>query len=106
MFGVDFLKAENSLIVVKAEFEVRQWNGRQPKVYKYLGGPHGAELRELQDGGWEVIAKRDVEAVVEAILPQKFGMAWTWHEFITALSFWAEGNKRGYYRGLFKREVK
>jgi len=89
MFGVDFINGHNSLIVLGAEFSVRNTN-HMDAIYKWNAGPEGERLlvKNQTTDEWE-----NAEKPLDDILPSSFGLDWKQRDFILALSFWCEGQR-------------
>ena len=83
-----------------AEFEVRKRNERycyyRVRFHPDIGMVIERSSRQSDDE-WETVKKGAKPEDLEALLPKKsdFGKDWTYVDFILAMTFWAEGHKRG-----------
>lgn len=104
MWGIQFVRANNSLICASADFETRTRDDRGNTLYRnyrVVFGPHnGLTIFTLCDGEAAVLKERAGDGDLEAILPQgDFGHRWTHSDFMIALTFFDEGYSRGYSDG-------
>lgn len=100
MWGLRIFKAKNTLVAITAEFAVTGQDRLETR-YRWAGGPHGGTLdRENRaTGEWERIGSGTSEELA-AILPQTWGHAWTYADFVLALTFWGEGCDMGRDRAM------
>jgi len=109
MWGLEFREATNSLICGTAEFEVRKrgTHGRDEGCfYRLAFGPSGTWVDRMEAGEWRRIFDDASTEDIEGLLPKRadFGCDWTWSLFITALTFYGEGFKRGESRGQYNEQ--
>jgi len=111
MWGIEFEEAKNSMIVIGATFTVKHRDKRD-ETYRFADGPHGGWLDVFDPNApegkeWKRIASGPGDNVQQEIiqrLTDEYGYTWTWNSFLIALTFWDEGQQRGYYQGEYSAQ--